>query len=122
MGIGFMDFLEDIEDKVKEKSAKGYVRKEYDFNDDAKEVALDPDCIATERSRSSGSEQSGFDEVESYGQEMEDEASEEGEFEVKENISENRESDESEIEDDINPDEAISDSPSSDVEESGEDE
>ena len=58
LGIGFMDFLDDIENKVKAKSAAGYTRKEYDFNDDAKEVALDPDALAEpkERRGSSGSD------------------------------------------------------------------
>jgi len=46
LGIGFMDFLDDIENKVKAKSAAGYSRKEYDFNDDAKEVALDMSALA----------------------------------------------------------------------------
>jgi hypothetical protein len=47
-----MDFLDDVENKV--KSSKGYVTKEYDFNDDEKEVALDPGCL--EAPGSSGSE------------------------------------------------------------------
>ena len=62
LGIGFMDFLDDIENKVKAKSAAGYTRQEYDFNDDAKEVALDPAALddykqePKERRGSSGSD------------------------------------------------------------------
>ena len=50
MGVGFLDFLEDINKKVKDNKClleyqdeKGGLIKEkkYDFDDDEKEVALD---------------------------------------------------------------------------------
>jgi len=40
MGIGFLDFLDDIENKVKNTKYKPS-NKEYDFNDDEQEVLLD---------------------------------------------------------------------------------
>ena len=47
MGIGFMDFLDEIDEKVLNKIDKNkkYELKNYDFNDDNKEVMLDFDQI-----------------------------------------------------------------------------
>jgi hypothetical protein len=47
MGIGFMDFLDEIDEKVLDKIDKNkkYELKNYDFNDDNKEVMLDFDQI-----------------------------------------------------------------------------
>ena len=46
MGLGFLDFLDGLDAKIKD--TKKYTKseyqkkfKDYDFNDDAKEVALD---------------------------------------------------------------------------------
>ena len=46
LGIGFLDFLDEIDTKVKDKTKvtkEEYQRqfKDYDFNDDAQEVMLD---------------------------------------------------------------------------------
>ena len=44
-GMGFMDFLDEIDEKIKVKIDKNkkYEVKEYDFNDDNKEVLIDFD-------------------------------------------------------------------------------
>ena len=42
LGIGFMDFLDNIQSVVRNnKGAKEYKKTDYDFNDDAKEVLLE---------------------------------------------------------------------------------
>ena len=46
MGIGFLDFLDEIANKVKMKNLKEYKKQEYDFNDDQKEVLLDEADLA----------------------------------------------------------------------------
>ena len=45
LGIGFMDFLDEIDEKIKIKIDKNkkYELKNYDFNDDKKEVLIDFD-------------------------------------------------------------------------------
>ena len=48
LGVGFMSFLDEIDTLVKDadKLTKKYKKKEYAFNDDAKEVALDEEQMA----------------------------------------------------------------------------
>jgi len=50
-----MEFLDNIENVVKNESGKGFKQKEYDFNDDAKEVLLEETDLVPERKGSSGS-------------------------------------------------------------------
>ena len=63
LGIGFMEFLDEIDEKVKVKIDKNkkYEVKNYDFNDDKKEVLIDIDLIIPKNDNDS--DQSGFDEM-----------------------------------------------------------
>lgn len=46
VGVGFMDFLDNIEKIVHKKDISGYKKTDYDFNDDEKEVLLDEADLA----------------------------------------------------------------------------
>jgi hypothetical protein len=64
MGLGFLDFLDGLDTKVKDKKkySKGEYQKmfkDYDFNDDAKEVMLDMADIMP-KGTTDGDDQSGF--------------------------------------------------------------
>ena len=92
MGVGFMDFVDEISGIVKGNTSK-YEKRDYDFNDESKEVLLnfekfDGAAAGARPAEDDGSDQSGFE------QEEDDEDMEEIEAEMSEKDESSDEEDE----------------------------
>lgn len=73
MGVGFLDFLDEITETVKDN--KKFKQKEYDFLDETKEVALDEAAFSSNKVESDEDDQefSGMEDESDSDEEMEEE-------------------------------------------------